>query len=126
MLSAIRCWMCLWILSGATQAQCASFSGEATLNSDGRTLEVTNYDDLKNITIRAGILLAPPFAIYNEDSGIYTGFEGDLLCRFQTFAKADRYNLNFELELSPQQYGAALDLVANDCNSTANSNPIEE
>jgi len=118
--------MCLWILSGVTRTQCASFAGEATLKSDGRTLEVTNYDDLKNITIRAGILLAPPFAMYGEDSGIYTGFQGDLLGRLQTFAKADGFNLNFELELSPPQYGAALDLVANDCNSTVNPNPIEE
>eukprot|EP00957_Ditylum_brightwellii_P040711 3081897-Ditylum_brightwellii.AAC.1 len=91
MLSAIRRGMCLWILSGATRAQRASFADEATLKSDARTLQVSEYKDkhFKNITIRGGVLIAPPFAIYDEDSGVYTGFQGDLLRRLQIFAKAD-------------------------------------
>lgn len=81
----------------------------------------------KNITIRGGVLIAPPFAIKDDaKNDVYTGFQGDLLRRLQIFAKADGYNLNFDLGLAPQQYGTALDLVANDCNTTANPNPVDE
>jgi len=94
----------------------------------------------RTITVRGGVLLAPPFAIAGNDDGssddddpddasghAFTGFQGDLIRRLQTFASIDNYTLHFELELSPyQQYGAALDLVANDCNTTANANTAED
>jgi len=72
------------------------------------------------------VLLAPPFAIYNEITDTYTGFQGDLLKSLEIFAYQDGYNLTFELSKSPSQYGDALDLVANDCNTTSNPNLLED
>lgn len=83
----------------------------------------------KSMTLRGGVLLAPPFAISDdvEDlEGSLTGFQGDLIDRLRAFASDDGYDLTFDLSLSPQQYGPALDLVAIDCNSTSNPHPLEE
>ena len=80
---------------------------------------------LEPITLRGGVLHAPPFAIANDD-GTYSGFQGDLLRRLSSFALGDGYNLTFDLSPSPPQYGPALDLVASDCNTTSNPNPREE
>ena len=81
------------------------------------------------ITLKAGVLHAPPFAAIEEtiDGSLkYSGFEPDLLKRLQTFAKEDNVTLNLELSRSPPQYGAALDLVADDCNTTENPHDLEE
>ena len=79
----------------------------------------------KNITLRGGVIIAPPFALYDDANDIYTGFQGDFLRRLQIFALDDGYNLNFELEHSPYRYGPALDLIANDCNTTDNPHPLD-
>ena len=89
---------------------------------------------LTPITIRGGVLLAPPFAVIDEShtpsfqgDTRYTGFQGDLLRYLSDFAKEDGYNLNFNLSLSPyQNYGKDLDVIANDCNTTYNPLPLEE
>lgn len=88
------------------------------------------------ITLRAGVLHAPPFAIAQEantgaDDDVasqttFTGFTPDLLKRLQIFAANDGVSLDFQLSSSPPQYGGALDLVANDCNTTANPNKKED
>ncbi|EJK49773.1 hypothetical protein THAOC_31318 [Thalassiosira oceanica] len=87
--------------------------------------EVQEVAALKPITLRGGVLNAPPFAIDNGD-GTYSGFQGDLLRRLSQFALEDDYNLTFVLSPSPTQYNEALNLVASDCNTTANPNPREE
>ncbi|CAB9515608.1 acid type B receptor subunit 2 [Seminavis robusta] len=67
------------------------------------------------ISLRAGVLLAPPFASQSED-GEFGGFQIDLLRRMQIFAKEnDNITFDVTLDLSPPQYGAAFDLVATDC-----------
>ena len=84
-------------------------------------------DEDKNITLRTGIILAPPFAMETEEGpGNYYGYEIDLLSEIQDVAEQDGYHLTFDLELSPQRYTDAFDLVANDCNTTVNPNPLEE
>ena len=80
----------------------------------------------KNITLRGGVIIAPPFALYDDANDIYGGFQGDFLRRLQIFALDDGYNLNFELEHSPYRYGPALDLIANDCNTTDNPHPLDQ
>lgn len=99
-------------------------------NIQRQTQEVQGNDDIKNqltnITLRGGVLLAPPFAIYNSNTDTYTGFQGDLLKSLEIFAFQDGYNLQFNLSKSPSQYGDALDLVANDCNTTNNPNLVED
>ena len=93
------------------------------------------------ITLRAGVLLNDPYAYvtendpsqlidtwdvdfdynYNETANLFSGFQIDLLDYMKELAKQQVYTLNVELELVPQQnYATALDLVANDCNTTAN------
>ncbi|CAB9524661.1 acid type B receptor subunit 2 [Seminavis robusta] len=68
-----------------------------------------------NISLRAGVLVAPPFATQSED-GEFGGFQIDLLRRMQIFAK-EYDNVNFDLTMSrsPPSYLKALDLVASDC-----------
>lgn len=50
--------------------------------------EVQEVAALKPITLRGGVLNAPPFAIDNGD-GTYSGFQGDLLRRLSQFALED-------------------------------------
>ena len=89
------------------------------------------------ITIRAGVLHAPPFAVITEETDeennqtnkalAYGGLQPDLLQRMQIFAQdLDNVTLKLELSPSPSQYGAALDLVANDCNTTENPNNLAD
>ncbi len=61
-----------------------------------------------------------------EGPGNYYGYEIDLLSEIQHVAEQDGYHLTFDMELSPQRYTDAFDLVANDCNTTINPNPLEE
>ena len=83
-----------------------------------------------DIKLRAGVLHAPPFAIVDWNASTSTfsfdGFQPDLLDRLVEFAKQDNVSLSFELSVAPPQYGAALDLVANDCNTTANPKSQED
>ena len=77
-----------------------------------------------SITLRAGVLHAPPFAmIQAEEYGdVYDGFQIQMLQSMKTFARRDNVELDFVFSPSPPQYGDALDLVANDCNTTVNPN----
>ena len=81
-----------------------------------------------HISLRAGVLHAPPFA-YVETAGdgsiSFSGFETDMLERLKTFAAQDNVTLEFDLSPSPPNYGDALDLVANDCPEGKNDNTIE-
>ena len=89
------------------------------------------YDEYPaRITLRAGVLHSPPFARIEED-GIthdltFTGYQPDLLARLQKLAAKDGVVLQLELSPSPPQYGAALDLIANDCNTTVNPHAEED
>eukprot|EP00566_Odontella_aurita_P007167 CAMPEP_0113567734 /NCGR_PEP_ID=MMETSP0015_2-20120614/23442_1 /TAXON_ID=2838 /ORGANISM="Odontella" /LENGTH=737 /DNA_ID=CAMNT_0000470165 /DNA_START=104 /DNA_END=2317 /DNA_ORIENTATION=+ /assembly_acc=CAM_ASM_000160 len=79
----------------------------------------------KKLSLRAGVLHAPPFAIRNDD-GTYAGFQPDLLDRLKIFAAEDGVDLEFVLSDAPAQYGSALDLIANDCNTTENPNLLQD
>lgn len=81
-----------------------------------------------SITLRAGVLKAPPFANYDdsENPTSYSGYMVDMLEQLQLFASEDGVDLKFELAVSPPQYGPAFDLVADDCNTTANPNLKED
>ncbi|KAL7534384.1 hypothetical protein ACHAXR_005838 [Thalassiosira sp. AJA248-18] len=103
-----------------------TWMGSATETAIAHDSRQVQEEELQNITLRGGVLLAPPFAIYDEDNDVYTGFQGDLLKSLEVFAKQDGYNLQFDLDLSPPQYNVALDLVANDCNTSANPNLLED
>ena len=85
------------------------------------------------MTFRAAVLHAPPFATVVErikaDGSIgyeYGGLQVDLLQRMKIFAAQDGIDLTIYLRPAPAQYGPAFDLVANDCNTTTNPNPIED
>ncbi|KAL3939364.1 MAG: hypothetical protein SGBAC_005904 [Bacillariaceae sp.] len=83
---------------------------------------------LQQMTFRGAVLDAPPFAtvISRPDGGTqYGGVQIDLLNEMKRFAREDNILVNFDLQPSPPQYGAAFNLVANDCNTTENPNPIE-
>ena len=80
------------------------------------------------ISLRVGVLHAPPFAILEEGHfGVtYDGYQLELLRQLVEFAAQDGVELSFDMSPSPPNYGAALDLVANDCNATtADPNPAQ-
>ena len=87
------------------------------------------------ISLRAGVLHAPPFAtVETQEDGTlkFGGFQYDLLQRLKIFAAADNVKLKFHLSEAPRQYESAFDLVANDCqeklagNNNSDNNFIEE
>jgi Bacterial extracellular solute-binding proteins, family 3/7 transmembrane sweet-taste receptor of 3 GCPR len=105
---------------------CHAIQFNATFEQFEVTLEVEQQPTMepitsrfpKEITLRAAVLHAPPFATVEElpdGSVIYGGFQPDLLKRLQVFAAADNVTLNWNLSVSLPQYGSAMDLVANDC-----------
>ena len=119
----------LAVLVAVLPVSTASVSENQKISFVGRQTQIFGEDvgaPLTNMTLRGGVLLAPPFAIYDDDTKSYTGFQGDLLKSLEIFALLDGYHLQFDLSLSPPQYGNALDLVANDCNTTTNPNLLED
>lgn len=105
----LRQWCCLMLAAAVAINSGVNGAKNATLPPS-------------HITLRAGVLHAPPFAIVDHelDGSIkYSGFQPDLLKRLSQFAKQqDNVTLEFEMARSPAQYGAALDLVANDCDDS--------
>ncbi|CAB9501374.1 acid type B receptor subunit 2 [Seminavis robusta] len=82
-----------------------------------------------HISLRAGVLHAPPFASVDKaEDGTYTyrGFQPDMLESLKVFAAQDNVTLELDLSPSPPQYGAALDLVANDCLEVNDDDNTEE
>jgi ABC-type amino acid transport substrate-binding protein len=81
-----------------------------------------------NITLRGGVLHAPPFATVEEGpSGFaFGGFQVDLLQRMTIFAAKDNVTLKIEMSPSPPQFGPAFDTVANDCIMTKNNYTLED
>ena len=70
------------------------------------------------ISLRAGVLHAPPFAtVETQEDGTlkFGGFQYDLLQRLKRFAAADSVELKFNLSEAPRQYESAFNMVANDC-----------
>jgi ABC-type amino acid transport substrate-binding protein len=85
------------------------------------TTATTTIDFPTKITLRTGVLHAPPFANVKElDDGSfdYTGFQPDLLRQMIIFAQADNVELEILMSPAPLQYNDAFDRVANDCNTT--------
>lgn len=71
----------------------------------------------------------PPFGVAEEQRDgtvTYGGFELELLRRMQVFAKEDNVTLTVDLSPLPTHYGEALNLVANDCNTTENPNALAD
>ena len=90
-------------------------------------LSVAAVEYPSHITLRGGVLHAPPFAFVetaNSDDDVgntttanvtFSGFQIDLLERIKAFAAQDNVTLEVDLFPAPPQYGSAFDLVANDC-----------
>jgi len=79
------------------------------------------------ITVRAGIMIDDsPVEDYNETTGVYYDFSLAILDYVVGLAESEGYTLNLELESVSQNYNANLDLIANDCNTTANPNLLED
>lgn len=89
-------------------------------------LSVVAVEYPSHITLRGGVLHAPPFAFVEtassgDDGNITTtnvtfrGFQIDLLERIKMFAAQDNVTLDVDLSPAPPQYDSAFDLVANDC-----------
>jgi ABC-type amino acid transport substrate-binding protein len=98
------------------------------------SLEPSQYP--AEVRLKAGVLHAPPFAIVEEtwqnETGknvtaiSFRGFQIDLLERMKIFAANDGVDLKVELTESPRLYADAFNLLANDCNTTANQNLLED
>lgn len=83
------------------------------------------------IRLRAGVLQAPPFAFIDEDPVTqelqFRGFHVDLIERMKRFAlELDNVALQVDFDRGPPHYATAVDVVANDCNTTQNPNPQED
>ena len=79
----------------AVPVSTASVSENQKISIVGRQTQIFGEDvgaPLTNITLRGGVLLAPPFAIYDDDTKSYTGFQGDLLKSLEIFALLDGYH----------------------------------
>ncbi|CAB9527849.1 acid type B receptor subunit 2 [Seminavis robusta] len=61
-----------------------------------------------------------------DEDGTYHGFEIELLERMLVYADQDGIQLNVELGVAPALYGDAINVVANDCNTTDNPNSLED
>merc|ERR1719162_2979055 len=98
----------------------------ASATNTTKTTTTTTTATNNTITLRAGVLLNAPYADYNETTGMFSGFEIDALEHMKIFATQQGYTLDLELELLELTYGDALDLIANDCNTTTNPSPYED
>ena len=81
-----------------------------------------------SITLRAAVLThAEPFAVRDEETGVYSGFQPDLLGRIRTFAREDGVQLDIILEEAPMYaYVLMYQRLSDNCNSTDNQQPLEE
>lgn len=81
------------------------------------------------VHLKAAVLHSPPMAIVERlESGetSFSGFQIDLLERLKIFAAQDGVDLHLDLMQSPPLYSHAFNLLANDCNTTANPNKLED
>jgi Bacterial extracellular solute-binding proteins, family 3 len=84
----------------------------------------------RTIRVKAGVLHAPPFAFVTQQlSGDvqFRGFHIDLIDRLKIFAlEIDNVDFQVDLSVGPPYYDSAIDVIANDCNTTVNPRPREE
>ena len=118
---------CLSITSITTSTAAATLSllllALVSFPFDCTAQEYRNHRQLQgrfpaDITLRAAIFHAPPFATVEEqeDGSLrYGGFCYDMLQSLQEFAAADNVTLTFNTSKALDEYNPALDLVANDC-----------
>ena len=93
------------------------------------------------LTIRAPVLLAEPMAYIGDDDDTdsstnsttnlsqppnFVGYQIDLIEHLKEYALQDGVELNFILGPGSQSYDHALNLIANDCNTTENPNTLED
>jgi hypothetical protein len=81
-----------------------------------------------SITLRAAVLThAEPFAVFDPETGVYSGLQIELLDAIKTFATQDNISLTIELEEAPlYAYVLMLDRLSDNCNTTENPQPLEE
>ena len=79
------------------------------------------------ISLTAAVIPTPPFGIVDPISGEISGFHYDLIQIFKQYAhEMDNIDLDITLVKSVEEkYGPALDLIANDCNTTINPNSYD-
>jgi ABC-type amino acid transport substrate-binding protein len=81
----------------------------------------------KSLTVKTGVLIAPPFSTLDTTMMTFGGFQVDLLNRLKVFAlQDDNVQLEFTLSQTQQNYAGAFDMVANDCNTTVNPLPLDD
>ena len=97
--------------------------------SCAENVKLVPEDYPSKVKLRLAVIHQPPFATVtrlDNDTYTYQGFQIDLLSRLQIFAERDGISLELELSAAPQTYAGSFDLIANDCNTTANPNPLED
>ncbi|CAB9504877.1 acid type B receptor subunit 2 [Seminavis robusta] len=115
--------------AAATTTSTTTSTTSTTVESSDQTVEIDGWQFPSRVSLRAGVLHAPPFAILEErldGSIVYSGFQIDMLESLKVFAKQDGVLLQVDLSPSPPNFNPALDLVANDCNTTKNPNTKED
>jgi len=109
--------------------QSISFLIVLTMNDNSVILATGdgNKTNTTIITVRAGVMINQlPFTDYNDMTSVYWGYHLDLLNYTVKLAEREGYTLNLELETVSQNFNTNLDLIANDCNTTANPNLLED
>ena len=92
-----------------------------------KSTALSKSDFPARISLRAAVLTAEPFAMLDEESGVYSGFQPDLLESIQAFAAEDGVDFNIILEEAPlYAYVPMLDRLSDNCNTTENPQPLEE
>ncbi|CAB9510051.1 acid type B receptor subunit 2 [Seminavis robusta] len=88
-------------------------------------VRVDHQDFPPEIHLRGGVVLSRKFAevkevrdSYGTTKETYHGFQLDLLESLKAFAVQDGVNLTVGLSRVPSEYDGALNLIANDCNSS--------
>ena len=133
--------LCLLLLMKSSNAQDNVFNqqeGSATHlpqkqdgvfnQQEGSATHPQNLIFPRDLTLRAQVVHAPPFAIAHvHPNGIttFSGLQVELMEALKVFTAKDNVNLAFNLEQSPPTYAGALDFIANDCNTTSNPKPAE-
>jgi len=114
-------WLLLVILLGLPTVTLQDQLAQEETAGNRTTLENVPVAPLpfsfpSEITLRAAVLHAPPFAFAQNSSGNFTGFQLDLMERLQQFAAQDNVDLRWNISHHAlTQYDAALNLVAHDC-----------
>ena len=89
---------------------------------------LSSKDFPSKISLRAAVLThAEPFAMLDENTGIYSGLQPELIEHMKTYAAEDGVDLDISLDEAPlYAYVLMLDRLSDTCNTTENPQPYEE